>query len=270
VNVFSPSGDYGSNLDYPIMTVTMTVPATMPTGTVFPLQFASANYMGPTGPFTFVDPKPGTLTVGGSVSIHNVTPGGGTWPPGTVVKIEGNGFSPLTKVSAKVHVSPVIYDSPTEMHFTTLDTATTMDMLAITAQNPDGSQMTYYSYLRGIPVALPSRFLLRHTDPVFQSLTHDAATFTVPALESGQFAGIAVQNPNQTPAVVTFQVASTGAITTVTLPFGARIMDDISSVLGTTLNSGDSVRISSTSGVQILGLLGDESQGTVMPFLPVF
>ncbi|MBZ5603860.1 MAG: hypothetical protein LAO79_16300, partial [Acidobacteriia bacterium] len=269
VNVISPSGDYGSNLDYPYMTVTMTVPATTPIGSTFPLGLVSASYIGPTGPLTLTDPKPGTLTIGGSVSIHNVTPGGGTWPAGTVVKFEGTGFSPLTKLTAKMRMSPITYVSSTELHFTLLD-VTTMDMVGLTAQNPDESQVTYFSYLRGGLLTPPSRPLLRHTDPVFQAQTHGVAQFSVPALAAGQFAAIAIQNPTPGPVVVTFQVQSTGATTTFTLPFGGRIVDEISSLVGSALNAGDSVTVTSTSGVQILGLLGDETQGTVEPFLPVF
>ena len=270
INVVSPNGDYGSNLDYPIMTVTMSVPPTTPTGSTFPLDLASSNYSGPSGSFTFTDPKPGVLTVGGSIPIHNVSPGGGTWPAGTLVTVEGTGFSSATKLIAKAHISPITCISSTELTFTLLDSATTMDMLALTAQNPDGSQVTYYSYLRGNLMALPSRPLLRSTDPAFQTETHAMATFNMPALTPGQFAGIAIQNPTPGPVVVTFAVQRTGAVTTFHLPSGARVMDDISSLLGTTLSAGDSVIISSSSGVQMLGLIGDESQGTVLPFLPVF
>jgi hypothetical protein len=271
VNVISPSGDYGSNLDYPFMTVTMTIPSTVPTGSIFPLGLVSANYIGPAGPLTLTDTKPGTLTVGGSVSIHNVVPGGGVWPAGTVIRVEGTGFSPATRLTAKMHMSPITYVSPTELRFTLLDSSTTMDMVALTAQNPDGSQVTYYSYLRAIPVNTPSSSLLQHTDPVFQSQTHGIATFSsLPALAPGQFAAIAVQNPTPGPVVVTFQVQSTGATTTVTLPSGGRVMDEISALIGTTLSPTDSLIVSATSSVQILGLLGDDDAKTVMPFLPTF
>lgn len=270
VNVISPSGDFGSNLDYPFMTVTMTVPATTPVGSTFPLGLITGTYIGPSGPLTLTDPKPGTLTIGGSVSIHNITPGGGIWPSGTVVKVEGTGFSPGTKLVAKMRMSPITYISPTEIHFTLLDTATTIDMMALTAQNPDGSAVTYYSYLRGVPVSTPSIPLLRRIDPVFPGQTRGLATYRVPVLGQGQFAAIAVQNPTQGPVVVTFQLQSTGAIATYTLPIGGRIMDEISSLLGSTASPGDSVIVSATSGVQILGLIGDEIQGAALPFLPIF
>jgi hypothetical protein len=269
VNVVSPNADYGTSLDYPYMTVTMTVPSTTSAGSTFPLGLIGADYTSPTGSLTLTDPKPGILTVGGSISIHNVTPGGGTWPAGTVVKVEGTGFSPLTKLTAKMRMSPITCVSPTELDFTLLD-ATTMDMLALTAQNPDGSQVTYFSYLRGRLIASPSKALLQHTDPVFQSQTHLLGIFTVPALAAGQFTAIAAQNPTPAPVTVSFHVQSTGATATYTLPSGGRIMDDISSLLGSILAPGDSVTVSATSAIQILGLQGDETKNTVTPFLPVF
>lgn len=270
VNVISPSGDYGTNLDYPFMMVAMTVPTTMATGSTFPLTFDTANYSGPTGPITFTDPKPGVLTVGGSVSIHNISPGGGTWPAGTVIKVEGTGFSPATKLVTKGRLGAVTYVSPTELDFTLVDVSTTMDMFQLTAQNPDGSQVTYFSYLRGTPITLPSRFLLTHTDPVFQLQCHSTATFTVPALTPGQFAAIAVQNPATTPVQLTLQVKNTGASITFMLPVGGRVMDEMTALLGTALNPGDAVVLTASAPVQILGLTGDELQGTVAPFLPAF
>jgi hypothetical protein len=130
--------------------------------------------------------------------------------------------------------------------------------------------VTYYSYLRGVPVSTPSLPLLRRTDPVFPGQTRGIATYQIPALGQGQFAAIAVQNPTQGPVVVTFQLQNTGAISTHTLPVGGRIMDEISSLLGSTASPGDSVIVSATAGVQILGLIGDEIQGTAMPFVPIF
>jgi hypothetical protein len=271
VSVISPNGDYGTNADYPFMTVTMTTSPSAAAGSSFPLGLAGANYVGPLGPLTLTDAKPGTLTIGGSISIHNITPGGGTWPSGTVVHIEGTGFTPATKLSAKLRMSPVVYDSPTELHFTLLDSSTPMDMQPITASNPDGSLVTYYAYQRGVPVQKPSRNLLMVTDPIFQSQTHGVASLAWPVLASGQFVALALQNPSPGPVVVTFQLQSSGAVSTILLPPGARVMDDVSVLLGGASPAAhETVNISSTAGVQILGLLGDENAGTVKPFLPAF
>jgi hypothetical protein len=271
VSVVSPNADFGMT-DYPFMTATLSVPATSQMGATYPLALSDGSFMTALGPLTVTDPKPGVLTIGGSISIHNIVPGGGTWPAGTVVNVEGTGFLPLTKLTAKMRMSPAVYDSPTAMHFTLQDSATTMDMQPITASNPDGSQVTYNSYLRGVLIQSPSRSLLNRTDPIFQLQTHGIATVgPLSPMSSGQYAALAFQNPTPGPVVVTLMVNSSGAVTTITLPSGGRVVDDISALLGgTSLGPNDTVTVTSTSLVQMLGLYCDENAGTVTPFLPSF
>jgi hypothetical protein len=271
ISVVSPTSDFGTS-DYPFLTATLSVPATTQVGSTYPIALSDATFIGPAGPLTFTDPKPGVLTIGGSVSIHNVVPGGGTWPAGTVVKVEGTGFVPLTKITGKMRMSNAVYDSPTEMHFTLLDSSTTMDMQPLTATNPDGSQLTYYSYLRGVPVKSPSTPLLQLTDPIFPLQTHGISTIgPLGAMGSGQYAAFAVQNPTQGPVVVTFFVNSTGEQTTVTLPPLGRVMDELTALLGgVALSPADTVTVFATAGVQMLGLLCDDNAATVAPFLPQF
>jgi hypothetical protein len=271
ISVISPNSDFGTNVDYPLLMVTMDIPPTTPTGSTFPLGMPDASFLGPGGPITFTDPKPGKLTIAGSVSVRGLHPGGGTYPAGTVISVEGMGFQPGTKISTKMRSSNAVYVSPTEMRFSLLET-TTLDGQPIQANNPDGSQVVFYSYLRGKLVANPSSELLRNTDPVFQTLTHAVATVgPLPAMASGQYTALAVQNPTAGPVVVTFQLQRTGATAMVMLPSGGRIMDDLSVLLGgTEVGAGDMVTVTATSGVQILGLNCDDSSYTATPFLPAF
>src|ERR1700674_4892191 len=79
------------------------------------------------------------------------------------------------------------------------------------------------------------------------------------ALSDGQFMALAVQNPSQGPVVVSFFHQRMGAATSVTLPSGARIMDELSALLnGLNLQAGDVITVNSTSAVQILGMTGDD------------
>ncbi len=270
LSVISPDSGFGTNLDYPFLTLTLDIPASAPTGSITPLQLGNAVFQGPSGPLTFSDPKPGTLTIGGSISVRGVFPGGGTQPAGTVISVRGTGFVPGTKVATKMKTSNPVYVSSTEMRFTLLET-TTMDTQSIQATNPDGSQVVFFSYLRGLPLQVPSRALWQQTEPVFQAVTHALATMNVPSLANGQFVGLAVQNPTTGPAVVTFYQQRTGATANVMLAPGQRVMDDLAVLLGGAgLTAGDAITISATSAVQILGLLGDENAWTVAPFLPSF
>ncbi len=209
--------------------------------------------------------------MGGSVSVRGIFPGGGTYPAGTVVAVRGNGFQTGTKLSSKMKISNTTLISPNELRFT-LQQTTTMDTQPILVQNPDGSQVTSYSYLKGAPVRTPARALLQITEPVFQTVTQSLARVgPVPALAPGQFVGFAVQNPTAGAVAVTFLLESTGATSSIVLPSGARVMDDLATLLGVpALTAGDVVTVTATSGVQILGLNADESNATVTPFLPVF
>ena len=271
VEIISPSSDYGTNLDYPFMTVAMTIPSSAKAGSLYPLTFPDTVYQTPTGPVTLSNTKPGTLTIGGSVSIHGAVPGGGTWPAGTLIRVQGTGFVPGTKVTTKMKTTNAVYVSPTEMRFVLSDIAT-LDSQPITAQNPDGSVATYYSYLRGVPVSAPSRAMLLNADPIFQTQTHGVATVgPLPALGVGQFMALAVQNPSPGPAVVSLYHQRTGTLASVSLPSGGRIMDELSALFnGLNLQPGDIISINATSAVQILGMTGDETAMTLKPWLPQF
>ena len=270
VEVISPSSDYGTS-DYPFLTISMGVPSTALAGKQYPMAFPDTVYQSPTGPVTLSNAVPGILTVGGSVSIHGVYPGGGTWPAGTFIKITGTGFSPRTKLTSKTRNSTPFYISPTEMGFYLL-AETTLDSTPVTAQNPDGSMATYYSYLRGVKVSDPSRDILKKADPIFQTITHGFATIgPLPAMGAGQFMGLAVQNPTVGPVVVTFYNQRTGASSSVTLPSAGRIVDDLGALMnGLSLQPGDVISVNSTSGVQMIGFTGDEVAYTLKPWLPQF
>ena len=271
IAVISPQSDFGTNLDYPFLTITMRIPSTIAAGTSMPLSFPDFTAQSPAGPLLFSAPKPGTLTFSGSVSVDGVFPGGGVQPAGAVISVRGTGFNTGTRIATKMRISNPVYISPNEMRFT-LQQAATMDQQPIHVTNPDGSQVTFYSYLRGTLSQPPSRVILQHTDPIFQTLTHGVATVgPLPAATAGRFTAVAVQNPTAGPVVVTFQLQRTGAVSTVMLPAGGRVMDDVAALLGgIAVAAGDEINITATSGVQILGLYADENAGTVTPFLPAF
>jgi len=273
ISAISPSGNLGNGLDYPFLTITSDIPASVKYGSSFPLTLgADSSISTAAGPMTLLV-KPGRLDVKGSVSIHGVYPGGGNWPAGTVVKVLGSGFQAGTKVTTKFAVSSIYIVSSGEIDLTLKD-QTYLDSQAVTVQHPDRSSDRYFCYLRGVPVRVPSRTLLQHAEPAFPLQSHAIASLVVPDLSSSQFAALALQNANPGPLVVTFQLVSRTAgtqSTTVTLPSGTRIVDDLSSLLdGYPVAPGDTLQLTATAPLQILGLLGDESAFTVAPFFPVF
>ncbi|HEY3838472.1 MAG TPA: hypothetical protein VGL72_17955, partial [Bryobacteraceae bacterium] len=98
IRYITSSGAQGT--DYPIMTIALHVrPDAVPGAkTLFSLDPSSTWILGLLGTATLKPQPPATVTVGGSVSITNVSPGGGILPPGTIVSIYGLGFQARTQV----------------------------------------------------------------------------------------------------------------------------------------------------------------------------
>ena len=269
ISVISPASDLGTALDYPFLTVTLDVPKSAPAGTSIPLNLSGLTLQAPDGPITITSTKIGTLTLTSSISISGLYPGGGTWPAGTLIRVRGLGFQRNTKLTTKVKTSTPVLVSPTEMDFTLQET-TTLDQQPIQAINPDGSHVTYYSYMRGVLIQTPSREILRRTEPIFPSASQITATINVQASSSSsaQFTAVALQNSNPGPVSIQFQLQSTGATATFVIPPGGRLMDDLATILGTEVSPGDIVTISSTAGVQIVGIAADPDAQVITPFVP--
>jgi hypothetical protein len=260
--------------DYPIMTMALHIrPDAVPgSQTQFQLDPSSTWTLGLLGTTTLKPTPPAIVTVGGTISITNVVPGGGMLPAGTVVSIKGMGFQPKTQVQLNaIKFSSIQYVSPEEIQFT-LAQPTNMTGQKIQVVNPDGSQDTYFSYLRGIPLTQSNQPLLAGAVPIFSSVTHSWAVFSPMAPgSSSQFTGIALQNPTLSAADVTVSMYSPTNFllgsSTVTLPSGYRLMQEISELTqGATPGFGSYVVVSSTQSIEMLGFVGDNAASTIMPF----
>ena len=144
------------------MTVALRLKPTVQNGQVFgvALDQSASFWRNLLGLPIAVELKPGSITVGGSVSITNVVPGGGVLPAGGTFRILGMGFSPQTKVQLNpLKASSIQYVSPGEIRVTVKDGGV-LDGTKIQVSNPDNSSDTYYSYLRGVPVGASARPLL--------------------------------------------------------------------------------------------------------------
>lgn len=263
--------------DYPIMSMALHVrdDAAVGSQTQFNLDPSSTWILGLLGATTMKPQPPAIVTVGGSVSITNIVPGGGLLPAGSVVSIQGIGFQPDTQVQLNaIKFSSIQFVSPREIQFT-LAEDTNMTGQKIQVVNPDGSQDVYFSYLRGINLLQSARPMLAGAVPVFSSVTHSGAVFApLMPRQATQFSGLAVQNPNQAPVDVTISLhAPTGEVlgsSTVTLPSGYRVMQEISEMTqGAAPVLGSYAVVSSTQPIQVFGFYADESTGSVWPFIAV-
>jgi IPT/TIG domain-containing protein len=268
---FSPAGNFGTSLDYPLMTIAFTVPENATPGARIPLNLDPSslllNLLGAT-PLEF---KPGTLTIGGSLSIKNVVPGGGMLPAGTVVTIYGTGFTPKTKFRLKEVPASMQFVSASEIQFT-LQAPVAMDGQMIQLENPDKSTATYYSYLRGRPVGHSSHALLAATVPLFSTKTFGHAILPpmlVPQLNSDYLAGVALQNPNQEAVDIHLEQFDNSnqpmGSTTVTLQSGTRIVREIGEFIGVKAQFGSYLSVTANKPVQILGLVVNLKTDVVLP-----
>lgn len=98
-------------------------------------------------PYT-VSVTPGTLTVGGSLSVGDVSPGGGRLPVGTAVRVMGTGFVPASVLSVDgVGVASVQVVSANEIDFVTSGGPVEMTGKRVHVSNPDGGESSYFAFL---------------------------------------------------------------------------------------------------------------------------
>jgi hypothetical protein len=142
----------------------------------------------------------------------------------------------------------------------------------IRLRNGDQTMATYDSFMRSIPLGESSNPLLARTVPIFSLATFTEAYFNPFALP-GHFSALAFQNPGSESANISLEGYSAEgepiASTTVDLPEGMRISREVSELFTDVIfPAGSYVRATSTIPVQMLGLLGDDAAGTVLPVEP--
>jgi hypothetical protein len=249
----------------------MKVPSGKPLGTAYPFGWDATSFVAYNGTPYVLTVKPGTVTIGGSGYISNIVPGGGTYPAGTVVHVNGGNFSSQTKFNTSVKFSSFKISSNDIA--VTLKETTKLDAQWFSIQNPDRTTVVYYAYLRGTFTTSPSRDILKTAEYAFPLSTHAIATLPAePALSTTQFTALALQNPNPGPAAVTLTVNSGGVITNTlrVLNSGERVVDTVSQLTGVSVQAGDIVSLTSTAAIQIMGIRGDEAAQNLTPFIPQF
>ena len=273
VNYISPLSAFGTFVDYPILTITTHVREDAIPGYQSSISLgdgsAYSNLFGQSVPF--VEPKPGILTVGGSAAIHNVVPGGGTWPAGTRVKVLGIGFTPATKVKTKFLVRSTEFIDANEIDVV-LDADTQMDAQPIDIVNADRTRERYYSYLRGVEAVASSNALVASAEPVFPltGLQHATVAQAPRGINGTAFTALAIQNSNPAPVTVVLTAFSAlGPVgqKRVTLNFGEKITRELGEFFGTPLAPGTIVHLNATLPVQLVPFFGDSSTSALKPFV---
>jgi hypothetical protein len=218
----------------------------------------------------------GKITVGGTVNISDVIPGGGVLPAGASFSIIGKGFSAKTSVAVRgIATSSIQYVSPTEIRVTVRSSGR-LDGALIQVKNPDGSQDVYYSYMRAIRDGASSRPLLARTVPILPmnpALEVNVPSTISPMVNADYFTALALENSGQLAANVQIQAISgagdvIGSVEMMLAP-RHRVEREYSELFGTVLPTGAHVHVVASQAVQMLGLLGNDNTGSVIPVWPV-
>lgn len=272
----SPLASMGDSIDYPILTVAIPVKTWAKPGQTANLTFDPnwSQWIDPNGENYPVLTTDGLLTVGGTLSIKNIVPGGGIVKAGTRIAIRGIGFQPDSKVQInEAVVATSIYVSSSEIDVT-LTTDVNMTSRRVRVTNPSNNErVEYYSYQRTIPVGTSADPLIAATVPLFSQAAWNLA-FLKPVLTDSQFSGLALQNEGSSDAKVRLKLlASDGTLLAsrrVTVAANTRIARTLAELLGVQAETGTILKVKVVSGpaVEALGLLADASSGTVDPQEP--
>jgi hypothetical protein len=299
----SPDALLGTDITYPIITISMPLSNILTPGATFPLSIDAANtsFSDATKAYTALEFAPGSLTVAqaGSPYVSDVLPAGGLLVDRTLIKIFGAGFSAAnTRVSIEgTTIVPsdqtVVNSGEVDVKIcngTVADGATTCpgtgamfqldgERVRVKDQNTN-FVLEYYTYLRADDVAGSSATaLVNLVHPMFSRLTYLSAT--IPLVNSAtQFTGLSLQNTNALDSGIKIELLDAGnaslANTSFILPglsggrAGKKITRNVVADWFPSPPSGATkVKVTVTGpAVQVLGMLGDTSTGTVLPVIP--
>jgi hypothetical protein len=276
INTTSPLATFGTGtvLDYPILTMTFPVLAEATVGSQFPLSVDLANsfFIDPSGQPYPQEVRGGRLTIGGTLFISDVLPGGGLQSAGTHIKVIGAGFEPDSQVTMEgVNLAPGTFSfvSPTEMDVV-LPTTTQMDGVRVRVRNKGGSVVSYFSYQRTQPIGQSSHPLVAQCYPLFSRQTYTSAVVDWKR-DAATFTALALQNPGAATQIATLEMLSAsnqvlGSIS-ITLPPSSKLTRDAAELFPQNAESAVAIRVTSAQPIQVLGLLGDDATGNVVPAL---
>jgi IPT/TIG domain len=272
LSVVSPNGTFGTDSDYPLVTVVGRVPADAAVGDTFPVVVHPEAFQlfGPTGAAIAVDISQGQLVSGPALAIYDVAPGSASVAAGSTVAISGSHFHPETEIrfrETEVSVAHVQYVSSTRLNITVGDT-TSMHGMEIQARNRDGSRVTHFSYQRTLPAGGSAHPVLRDVVPLFLTRTwHDAQLQL-----DGAASGLALQNLGAHDAHVTLDMVTAAGVPVaagrITVPPNHFVVRELTEVFHVKSASNVIVRVSSPTPVQVLGVNVDSS-GAATPSLPI-
>lgn len=156
----------------------------------------------------------GSFTVGQSVAVQNVTPGGGVIPTGRVLQINGAGFDPDTTASIDdVSISSTQYISPEQLAVT-LGAQTEMTGKHVRVTGSSGTAVNFYPSLPSASGDLPAGLTgLPGVQPLVPLAAYTTANVYNNLIGQGDITDfLALLNPNSTPVTVALQGVNLGSL----------------------------------------------------------
>ena len=298
VKMTSPNSMLGTDITYPLLTMTFPVNNTATAGSSFPvsMDLSKSSFLDSNGQAYTIELASGTLTIGGTLSITDVIPGGGLLADRTPIKIIGAGFTDKTKISIEgttVFAQDTTFVSANEIDVAICNGAAAetaascpntgatfqLDGERVRAVEPSStnSPVEYFSYRRtdNMP-GTSSNALVASVHPMFAAqVTFTGGTLPLPTVLNGtQFTGLALQNATTTDATIKLELLDGGNVSlvtpvTFTLTAGKKITRDvIADWFPSAPAAAVKVKVTLTSGptaIQMLGMQGDTATGTVNP-----
>jgi hypothetical protein len=204
------------------------------------------------------------------VSITDVQPSSGVLPAGSVVAVTGSGFRSDTQVELDgIAAASASWVDSSHIEIITATDAR-LDGSTVTVTNSDGSTASYVPYVHATSLGKSANPLLAATDTIFPLQPQATAVFSAPA--TGTFFGLTFQNSDAADSTVSVEVWDAGSVVasaSITLPSQTSISRDLSELFpGLTPDAGSVFQVTATVPVQMVGLSGNTTDGSVVPVLP--
>jgi uncharacterized protein (TIGR03437 family) len=228
VNFGSPTGGVGQLPGEPMVVVTAAVLATASVGqTASVTADPTASYWNdPQGNAYAVSASPGKVTIGGTLSIANVAPGGGLLASGAVIEIDGKGFSSSTTASIDGASVALVQSSSPQKMLLTLGGPTDLTGKRVRVVNPDGSEVDVFPFIPGTPISAPGQ-AVDGLIPILPLQRYTVAVFGIGGSFNSRW--MAVYNPN--PFAVNLLLDTTNVVDdftgerSLTIPAGGSLFD---------------------------------------------
>jgi len=270
----SPLTSFGTTIDTPVMAIAMPLTTSATVGQTVNLNLDPnvSLWYDPNSKLYPVELKSGILTVGGTLAISDVNPGAGIVQPGTVISIKGVGFQPTTLIDInEAAMASLKYVNPNLMQVT-LSLPFDIRGKRIRATNTNNERVEYYPYQRTTALGKSTRLLVASSIPLFAQTTWTLGYFR-PTSQGTIFTGVALQNLNPASANITLRLYTKAGVLlakqNVLLGTRVSLARDLAELFpGVVIGSGTRLKVSSDQPIQMLGLLGDDATGTLLPVNP--